>query len=92
MARKGRLEIDLKVLKLSGSNEGFCKIGVTQALFKEAGTADSATDLLIMSAIIGAIVPGSCLISHVGIGSKPYVLFVDFHNVTISLNWFKRST
>ena len=46
--------------------------------FKEAGTADSAMDLLIMSEMIGAIVPGSCLISHVCTGSKPYVLFGDF--------------
>ena len=68
----------MKFLKLSGSNEGFFKIGVTQASFKEAGTADSAMDLLIMSAMIGAIVPGSFLIIHTGTGSKPHVLFADF--------------
>ena len=78
MARKGRLEIGLKFLKFSGSNEGYFKIGVTQASFKEAGTADSAMDLLIMSAMIGAIVPGSFFIIHVGTGSKPHVLFGDF--------------
>ena len=44
------------------------KIGVTQASFMEAGEADSAMDLLIMSAMIGAIVPGSFLIIHVGTG------------------------
>ena len=49
----------------------FFKIEVTQASFKEAGTADSAMDLLIMSAMIGAIVPGSFFIIHVGTGSKP---------------------
>ena len=53
-------------------------IGVTQASFKEAGTADSAMDLLIMSAMMGAIVPGSFFIIHVGPGSKPHVLFGDF--------------
>ena len=48
----------------------FVKIGVTQASFKEAGTAHSAIDLLIMSAMIGAILPGSFLIIHVDTGSK----------------------
>ena len=32
----------------------------------EAGEADSAMDLLIMSETIGTIVPESCLIIHVG--------------------------
>ena len=68
----------MNFFKLSGSNEGFFKIGVTQASFKEAGTADSAMDLLIMSAMIGAIVPGSFFIIHVGTESKPHVLFADF--------------
>ena len=70
----------------------FFEIGVTQASFKEAGTAD-AMDLLIMSAMIGAIVSGSFLNIHVGTGSKPHVLFGDFpifYNVT-GLNWFERS-
>ena len=56
----------------------FFKIGVTQASFKQAGTAYSAMDLLIMSAMIGAIVPGSFFIIHMGTGSKPHVLFSDF--------------
>ena len=47
-----------------------------------------------MSAMIGGIVPGSCLIMHVGIGSKQHVLLDDFpiifYNVT-GLNWFERS-
>ena len=66
----------------------FFKIGVTQASFKEAGTADSAMDLLIMSAMIGVIVPGSFLIIHVGTGSKPHVLLGDFPIIFImSLVW-----
>ena len=66
----------------------FFKIGVTQASFKEAGAADSAMDLLIMSAMIGAIVPGSFLITHVGKESKPHVLFGDFSIFFIlSLVW-----
>ena len=55
----------------------FFNIGVTQAFFKEAETADRAMDLLIMSAMIGAMVPGSFCIIHVGTGSKPHVLFGD---------------
>ena len=68
LARKGTLEIGLIFFTFSGSNDGFFKIGVTQASFKEAGTADGAMDLLIMSAMIGAIVPGSFLIIYVGTG------------------------
>ena len=37
-------------------------------LWKQTGEADSAMDLLIMSSMIGAIVPGSFLIIHVGTG------------------------
>ena len=61
----------------------FFKIGVTQASFKEAGTAVRAMDLLIMSAMIGAMVPGSFCIIHVGTGSKPHVLFGDFPIICI---------
>ena len=39
---------------------------------------DLLMDLLIMSAMIGVIVPGSFLIIHVGTGSKSHVLFGDF--------------
>ena len=61
----------------------FFKIRVTQA-----GTADSAMDLLIMSAMIGAIVPGSFFIIHVGTGSKPHVLFGDLKKkIIMSLGW-----
>ena len=68
--------------------KGFFKIGVTQASFKEAGTANSAMDLLIMSAMIGVIVPGSFSIIHVGTGSKPHVLLGDFPIIFImSLVW-----
>ena len=65
------VKISLNLFKLSGSNEGFFKIGVTQVFFKEAGAANIAIDLLIMSAVIGAIVPGS-LISRVVTGSQPH--------------------
>ena len=67
-------------------------MGFSGERVKEAGTAD-AMDLLIMSAMIGAIVSGSFLNIHVGTGSKPHVLFGDFpifYNVT-GLNWFERS-
>ena len=65
-------------VKDQGPIKFFFQDWVTQASFKEAGTADSAMDLLIMSAMIGAIVPGSFLIIHVGTGSKPHVLIGDF--------------
>ena len=65
-----------EIFKVIGVQLSFFKIGITKASYKEAGAADSAMNLLIMSAMIGTIVPGSFSIRpiHVGTGSKPHAL------------------